>query len=94
MDDTYASLLRALLGILTLSGVLWGAVRYLIKYKIYEFRIRAHDHTEKRHTEVSERIMGIEGDIYDLDIRIQGAERRLENLEAGRDRDDGHSGAV
>jgi hypothetical protein len=84
MEDIYASILRMVFGIVTLVGLLWGAVRYLVKYKIFRCSQELKEYSDKKIEELKDEIHYDEGEVYDLTIRMTSAERRIGALESKR----------
>lgn len=81
MEYFYISILRIIFGLLTMVGILWAALRYLIKYKMILYRTESREHTDNLRTEVIIRFEKAEADIKDLGVRMRGAEGRLCDLE-------------
>lgn len=85
MDEVHLSILRILLGILSLVGVLWGAVRYMIKYTVLKQDMKFQEYTNNRVDPVAERANTTSVKVYELRLRTDKIERRVDRLERGKE---------
>ncbi len=81
MDDVQLSILRILLGIISLIGVLWGAVRYMIKYSVLRQDVKLKEYADSKIDPVKERAENTAIEVYNLHDRVVRAEHRIGDLE-------------
>ena len=81
MDDVQLSILRILLGIISLIGVLWGAVRYMIKYSMLKQDVVLKEYTDTKVDPVKKMAETTAAEVYDLHDRVVRSEHRIRNLE-------------
>ncbi len=91
MEEIYAHIFRLILGILALVGVLWSALRYLVKYKVFKASHEVRQYADGKLETIWQRVHSIEADIYDLNIALSKLKddlKNAENLETGQSNND------
>lgn len=83
MEEIYGHILRTVLGILCLVGVLWSALRYLVKYKVFKASHEARQYTDDKISGLWERVHEFEAELYDLNIALVKIKERLIAVETG-----------
>ncbi len=81
MEEIYAHIFRLILGILALVGVLWSALRYLVKYKVFKASHEVRQYADGKLETIWQRVHSIEADIYDLNIALSKLKDDLKNAE-------------
>ncbi len=81
MEEIYAHIFRLILGILALVGVLWSALRYLVKYKVFKASHEVRQYADGKLETIWQRVHSIEADIYDLNIALSKLKDELKNAE-------------
>lgn len=81
MEEIYVYILRTVLAIMALVGVIWSALRYLIKYHVFKTSHETKEYTDGKIANMLERVQALEAELYDLHIALQGHNERIGVLE-------------
>lgn len=79
MDELHFSMVRLFVSILSVIGIVWYGLRYLIKYKVYRQGVELREESRIEISRLEQRVHDAEGDIYDLGIRMHTTEHNLQN---------------
>lgn len=89
MEEIYSYIFRAAFAILSIAGVLWGAVNVLIKYKMLHVKVVVQEYIDGKAVEMRNSIAEQGNAIYELQDAIsicgQNHDRLLENLQVVQD---------
>lgn len=85
MEEIYEHILRTVLGILALVGVLWSAVRYLVKYKVVKASHEIRQYADGKMESIWARVHDVEAELYDLNIALSKIKERLRAVEKDAD---------
>ena len=77
MEEIYAYIIRIMLGIFALMSILWWAVHYMIKYKMY----KARQEMKETAAEVVLKLEELESRLWDLGIEVTENTYALRQLE-------------
>lgn len=77
MDELHFSIIKLFLSIISVIGLFWWAVRYMVKYKFYRQGVELRAEAKQEIDRLEHRIVDAEGDIYDLGIRMQATEKQV-----------------
>ena len=80
MEDIYHSILRIVFGIITLIGLVWGAMQYLVKYKVHKSETALKKYSDRNTDKVEEHVKNVENDVYYVGIRMTHAEQAIEDI--------------
>lgn len=81
MEEIYSHIFRLVVGILALVGVLWSALRYLVKYKVFKASHEVRQYADSKLDTIWQRVHSIEADIYDLNIALSKLKDMLKDAE-------------
>ena len=86
MEDIYVSIIRIAFGIITLAGILWTAMRYMINYKIRNMEDHFRSKVEAFTKDVMDHINTVESSLWDLGIEVTDNTYSIRMLEQDIDR--------
>lgn len=70
MEEIYLSIIRVIFGVVTLIGLLWCAVRYMIKYKIYRSERNMKDYTDEKTDYVLKKVHKLSDRVDSIEDKI------------------------
>lgn len=85
MEEIYLHILHTVFGILSLVGIVWGALRCLVKYNVFRASHEARQYTDGKLSGLWDRVHEFEAELYDLNIALARMKERLVALEKESD---------
>lgn len=70
MEEIYTSIARIAFGIITLTGILWSGISYMIKYRTQKYMIELRTYVDERVDTILDRIKANENSIWELNRRV------------------------
>lgn len=81
MEDTLFAIIRMASSIMTVIGIVWCAIHYLVKYKISKMGSDLKDTSIRYSESTNNRIQKVEEQTHSLDVRVTKVEDRLNYIE-------------
>ena len=81
MEDIYMAIFRIVFGIITLVGILWGGLQYMIKYLMFrcekDLKSYMQNVVQEQHMLYVDSLHNIDASVYDMNIHMYKLDSRI-----------------